>query len=358
MILDRETLGSRQRDRGPARGRRRRGRRRSSPSCIESVLEIATKPCPDTREAGAELRGLRRQVAEIGRPPRPRDRLGRHAPVRAAGRTSAISAPPALPRPHRRAALRRPPGDHLRAARARRHRRRRQGDPRRQRHARARADAARAVGQLAVLARPTATGLASTRMPIFRAFPRVGIPPSYDGLGGLRAADRLHGRGRARSRTTPTSGTTSARTRTSARSRSGRWTRRRGSSTRSALAALIQAMVKELAEHFEAGKQLARVPVRDARREPVARRRATGSTASSSTSRAATACPTQGARPPALRPPARARAGPRLRPPSSRRSRTSSSSGNGAAPAARGVRGEPRSPRGHAGDRQKRPIPE
>ena len=31
------------------------------------------------------------------------------------------------------------------------------------------------------------TGLASTRMPIFRAFPRVGIPPYYDGLGGLRA---------------------------------------------------------------------------------------------------------------------------------------------------------------------------
>ena len=36
------------------------------------------------------------------------------------------------------------------------------------------------------------------------------------------------------------------------------------------LAALIQAMVKELAEHFEAGKQLARLPVRDARREQVA----------------------------------------------------------------------------------------
>jgi carboxylate-amine ligase len=29
--------------------------------------------------------------------------------------------------------------------------------------------------------RSDATGLASTRMPIFRAFPRVGIPPHYDG---------------------------------------------------------------------------------------------------------------------------------------------------------------------------------
>ena len=57
------------------------------------------------------------------------------------------------------------------------------------------------------------------------------------------------------------------------------------------LAALIQAMVKELSEHFDAGKQLARLPVRDARREQVARRRATGSRASSSTSRSASGCP-------------------------------------------------------------------
>ena len=42
--------------------------------------------------------------------------------------------------------------------------------------------------------RGDATGLASTRMPIFRAFPRVGIPPFYEGWDGLRAPDRLHGR--------------------------------------------------------------------------------------------------------------------------------------------------------------------
>ena len=29
--------------------------------------------------------------------------------------------------------------------------------------------------------RGESTGLASTRMPIFRAFPRVGMPPAYDG---------------------------------------------------------------------------------------------------------------------------------------------------------------------------------
>ena len=34
------------------------------------------------------------------------------------------------------------------------------------------------------------SGLASTRMPIFRAFPRVGIPPVLRRLGRLRAPDR------------------------------------------------------------------------------------------------------------------------------------------------------------------------
>ena len=39
-----------------------------------------------------------------------------------------------------------------------------------------------------------------------------------------------------------------------------------------ALAALVQAMVKELAEHYDAGKQALPLPVRDARREQVAGR--------------------------------------------------------------------------------------
>ena len=38
------------------------------------------------------------------------------------------------------------------------------------------------------------TGFASTRMPIFRAFPRVGHPAVLRGLGRLRAPDRVHGR--------------------------------------------------------------------------------------------------------------------------------------------------------------------
>ena len=31
---------------------------------MESVLEIATKPCADMREAGSQLRALRRQVRD------------------------------------------------------------------------------------------------------------------------------------------------------------------------------------------------------------------------------------------------------------------------------------------------------
>src|ERR671920_1061884 len=34
------------------------------PELMESVLEIATKPAPDTAEAGRQLRALRRQVRE------------------------------------------------------------------------------------------------------------------------------------------------------------------------------------------------------------------------------------------------------------------------------------------------------
>src|SRR5215204_749614 len=71
------------------------------------------------------------------------------------------------------------------------------------------------------------TGLESTRTPIFRAFPRVGIPPRYENFATveIRAMD-------SQTRVEHTLG----------------------------IAALIQAMVKELAEHFEAGKELSRYP--------------------------------------------------------------------------------------------------
>jgi carboxylate-amine ligase len=103
------------------------------------------------------------------------------------------------------------------------------------------------------------TGLLSTRMPIFRAFPRVGIPPAYrnweeyesriEFMTGSRVIEdytylwydvRPH----------PNFGTVEVRA--------------MDSQTRIehtlGLAALVQALVKELCEHYETGKKLARYP--------------------------------------------------------------------------------------------------
>jgi glutamate---cysteine ligase / carboxylate-amine ligase len=107
--------------------------------------------------------------------------------------------------------------------------------------------------------RGDATGLASTRHPIFRAFPRVGIPPTYDGWDDY--AKRIEFMTNARViedytylwhdvRPHPNFGTVEIRV--------------MDSQTRVehtlGLAALVQALVKELAEHYEAGSQLSRYP--------------------------------------------------------------------------------------------------
>jgi len=103
------------------------------------------------------------------------------------------------------------------------------------------------------------TGLLSTRTPIFRAFPRVGIPPRYDDFDDWqRRIDFM-----VASKTIPEYtylwydvrphprfGTVEVRV--------------MDSQTRLehtvALTALVQAMVKELAEHFDSGEQLSRYP--------------------------------------------------------------------------------------------------
>jgi carboxylate-amine ligase len=103
------------------------------------------------------------------------------------------------------------------------------------------------------------TNLDSTRTPIFRAFPRVGIPPRYDDWEDyerriefmtdckvIRDYTYLWWDVRAH----PNFGTIEVRV--------------MDSQTRVehtlALAAMVQAMVKELSEHFEAGKTLSRYP--------------------------------------------------------------------------------------------------
>jgi carboxylate-amine ligase len=107
--------------------------------------------------------------------------------------------------------------------------------------------------------RGDASGLASTRMPIFRAFPRVGIPPYYaDWADYERRIEFMVEAGVMEDytwlwydvRPHPNFGTVEVRAmdgQTHVDHTLG-------------LAALIQAMVKELSEHFEAGKQLADFP--------------------------------------------------------------------------------------------------
>ena len=272
MIVERESLGSRERDRGPAARTPSGGDDDGGikPELHESVLEIATKPCPDTREAGAELRGLRRQVAEIAER---RDlaigSAGTHPFALLGG--PADLRPPALPRPDRRAALRRAPGGHLRAPRARRasttptrpstsptacactcrccsrcRPTRRSGAARRPASPR-RGCRSSASSRASACRPPTTTGRTSSERIGFMVDSKtiedytylwydVRPHPNF-GTVEIRAMD-------AQTRVEHTLG----------------------------LAALIQAMVKELAEHYEAGEKLAELPVRDARREPLDRR--------------------------------------------------------------------------------------
>jgi carboxylate-amine ligase len=107
--------------------------------------------------------------------------------------------------------------------------------------------------------RAQATGLLSTRMPIFRAFPRVGIPPTYRNWEEYSARIDFMTQSRVIEdytylwydvRPHPNFGTVEVRA--------------MDSQTRIehtlGLAALVQALVKELCEHFDAGKRLSRYP--------------------------------------------------------------------------------------------------
>ncbi len=107
--------------------------------------------------------------------------------------------------------------------------------------------------------RSDATGLASTRMPIFRAFPRVGIPPEYEDFDDYeRRITFMVDAGVMQDSTFlwydvrphPKFGTVEVRAMDA----------QTHVEHTIALTALIQAMVKELAEHYEAGRQLGTYP--------------------------------------------------------------------------------------------------
>jgi glutamate---cysteine ligase / carboxylate-amine ligase len=107
--------------------------------------------------------------------------------------------------------------------------------------------------------RADATGLLSSRMPIFRAFPRVGIPPRYEDWEDYSRRVRfMIDSGVIEDytylwydvRPHPNFGTVEIRA-LDAQTRVEHTV---------GLAALIQALVKELCEHFDAGQQLSRYP--------------------------------------------------------------------------------------------------
>ena len=227
------------------------------PELMESVLEIATKPCRDIPEAGGQLRNLRSHVRDSARAlnlcigsagthpfamwedqriaarPRYRDLIsalrfvarqeiifGLHVHVGVAGADKAIHIANGM-RVHVPILL--------------------------------------ALSANSPFWRGDATGLASTRMPIFRAFPRVGIPPEYKDWDDYESRIKFM----------VDSGVIQDYTYLwyDLRPHSNFGTveiRAMDAQTRVehtlALAALIQAMVKELAEHYDAGTELAHYP--------------------------------------------------------------------------------------------------
>ncbi|MGH2948290.1 MAG: carboxylate-amine ligase [Solirubrobacteraceae bacterium] len=227
------------------------------PELLESVLEIATDPHGDTRGAGRQLRALRTAVAEAaGRRGLCIGSAGTH-PF-AMWEEQRVSARPryrelisALRFVARQEIIF---GLHVHVG---------LDDADKAIHVangmRVHVPILLALSANSPFWRADATGLASSRMPIFRAFPRVGIPPFYDGwedyekrIGFMVESGVIEDYTYLwyDVRPHPNLGTIEVRA-MDAQTRVEHTL---------ALAALIQAMVKELAEHFDAGKRLGRYP--------------------------------------------------------------------------------------------------
>ncbi len=227
------------------------------PELLESVLEVATTPCADTREASRQLRALRRQAQQtasehdlaIGSAgthpfamwedqrvvarPRYRDLV---AALRFVARQELIF------------------GAHVHVG---------IDDPDKAIHVangmRVHIPLLVALSANSPFWRADATGLLSTRTPIFRQFPRVGIPPRYRDFDDYSRRVAFMVESRVIEdytylwydvRPHPNFGTVELRV-MDAQTRVEHTL---------GLAALIQALVKELAEHFDAGQELSRYP--------------------------------------------------------------------------------------------------
>jgi carboxylate-amine ligase len=227
------------------------------PELMESVLEVATNPCRNTREAGAELRELRARVAQT-------------AGERGLAIGSAGTHPFAMwedqrivARPRYRdlvAALRFVArqelifGVHVHVG---------IDDPDKAIHVangmRVHVPMLLALSANSPFWRADETGLLSTRTPIFRAFPRVGIPPRYDNFEDYSRRVEFMIESRVIEdytylwydvRPHPNFGTVEVRV-MDAQTRVEHTL---------AIAALVQCLVKELCEHFDANKKLSRYP--------------------------------------------------------------------------------------------------
>jgi glutamate---cysteine ligase / carboxylate-amine ligase len=227
------------------------------PELMESVLEIATKPAANTAEAGVQLRALRRQVRDLAAP--------RGYTIGSAG-----THPFALWEDQRIASRLR----YRELIRALRFVARQElifglhvhvgvDDPDKAIHVangmRVHLPVLLALSANSPFWRGDGTGMASTRLPIFRAFPRVGVPPSYrDWADYERQIEFMVSSGVMEDytylwydvRPHPKLGTVEIR----ACDAQTRVEHTLG------LAALIQAMVKELCEHFDAGEHLGEYP--------------------------------------------------------------------------------------------------
>ena len=227
------------------------------PELMESVLEVSTTPCKNTREAGEQLRELRQQVQEtanskglaIGS-------AGTHPfamweDQRIVARTRYRDLVAALRFVARQELIF---GVHVHVG---------VDDPDKAIHIangmRVHIPLLLALSANSPFWRADATGLLSTRTPIFRAFPRVGIPPTYKDWEDYQKQVGFMIDSRVIEdytylwydvRPHPNFGTVEVRV-ADAQTRLEHTL---------GLAALIQAMVKEIGEHFDAGKRLSRYP--------------------------------------------------------------------------------------------------
>jgi carboxylate-amine ligase len=221
------------------------------PELHECVLEIATTPAADTREAGTQLRELRREVS-------------RRAEAIGLAICSAGTHPFARWEDHRISAGERYRDliDELRFVARQEiifglHVHVGMDDPDKAIYVangmRVHVPILLALSANSPYWRSDATGLASTRVPIFRQFPRIGIPPAYDDWADWeRRIEFMVESGAIKDytylwfdvRPHPRLGTVEIRA-MDAQTRVEHTL---------ALTALIQAMVRELAEAFEAGR--------------------------------------------------------------------------------------------------------